>query len=447
MTWCDVPLRLIRFIHEAHKIDRRQKLNFLTLFKSGEFIQAYNHSTLELMSNYQDPHLDSQNESNHFNRGDRPPQEFNPNYNSRRNHKYPNQHRSANPNEVAEFHHKPRNSHNKSNAHHSYNSNKPRNFNPSNINSSNQNTSNELSGSVSENPKSVSSFSPTSIPRNFSPANIVSKPSNTQNSATVNTQFPTPPKPSPPDTNPKEFQPIPTNFTPQNNQQQNQTQTHTEQQNQSQVQQKVEIQCPICSDKHFTFYSEVIYHIIQKHKLSAVMKSIIDSNYQCKFCNRLLNTDDEIVIKHMFDDHRKEFFDQLRAAKPKRDQRLNNFLNKVLTIPEKSRELFKKIDCSDAIGDDDDTDYAAFIASTIQTKGVIANENIVINDIQEVSGQKIEKIDHDFWTALNTLDQKLRAQSTTPIEDHCSCPFCHKKLNSYVKLLAHCWGTHDQLLK
>ena len=178
------------------------------------------------------------------------------------------------------------------------------------------------------------------------------------------------------------------------------------------------------------------------------MKSIIDSNYQCKFCNRLLNTDDEIVIKHMFDDHRKEFFDQLKAAKPKRDQRLNNFLNKVLTIPEKSRELFKKIDCSNAIvDDDDDTDYAAFIASTIQTKGVIANENIVINDIQEVSGQKIEKIDHDFWTALNTLDQKLRAQSTTPIEDHCTCPFCHKKLNSYVKLLAHCWGTHDQLLK
>lgn len=215
------------------------------------------------------------------------------------------------------------------------------------------------------------------------------------------------------------------------------------------------IQCPICNEKKFTFYSECIFHIIMAHSYQSCIKKSIDSESKCKHCKKLLSNDNEIIVQHMYDYHRDKFFETILDGIMKKNARFNklkNYLNKVLPVKEEPRIIRRQIDEKkiENYNEEEDEDYVNFIASSIHTNGLSSNDTVRIQNVQPISNSnqqtKAEIIDHNFWVKLNNITERLSNSGQIETnENNYFCYICNKSFDSHVKLLSHCWNKHQNL--
>lgn len=215
------------------------------------------------------------------------------------------------------------------------------------------------------------------------------------------------------------------------------------------------IQCPLCNEKKFTYYSECIFHIIMAHNYQSSIKKSITNDSQCKHCKKLLSNDNEIIVQHMYDYHRDKFFETILDGIMKKNARfskLKNYLNKVLPIKEEPRIIRRQIDEKkiENYNEEEDEDYVNFIASSIHTNGLSSNDEVQIQNVQPISNSnpqtKAEAIDHNFWVKLNNITERLSNSGQIETnENNYFCYICNKSFDSHVKLLSHCWNKHQNL--
>ena len=239
--------------------------------------------------------------------------------------------------------------------------------------------------------------------------------------------------------------------------------------------------CNLCNE---FFVNNILYfdhlflnHDPQKKKLY----SFFNKKFECKICKFKVISKEE-YLNHLKENHIDECiknFSNIDLNKNKEKKNIKKPNSKFdVYIPNKNKEnkneekklnpIKEKINpilldfepikpISDLYQDnsDDEINYALFVASTMNKKGIeiypieINEINPIENKI-EISNNNFNEINKEFWNDLEKLFYGLSDEKKIIYENKNEkyiCKICNKEFFTFTKTLQHCWENHNNIKK
>lgn len=221
--------------------------------------------------------------------------------------------------------------------------------------------------------------------------------------------------------------------------------------------------CPLCGSVSLPF-QDLMNHIIVSHKFGKILNETFRYSNNLELCNKCNQRVDEAqLVRHCVDNHLNALFEMFRdrcnSQFPKREKEIELFFKK--HAPEINPKFQRSYDISTSSDDEEDDmsknrdeEFTAFIASTIQTKGLATSTSIEpIFDPTKLESKKTDRtssaVDYvallsDYEIFLRSYQLFFETTDSNGHEKHFSCKVCRqrKTFDTFIRLVDHVVQQH-----